>query len=391
VLPQSSWRFLKHLSLADNALTTISAEALVPLANTLHSLDLSSNLLSQVPNSVASLTALRALNLSNCMIDSLVSLTRNPLPAITALNLRGNRLQSIAGVEKLYPLERMDLRENKLIEPIELAQLTAIPDLREIWVSGNPFTKTHSDYRITIFNLFRKTPGYTEDIFIDSTRPSYNERRQLVERIELSGKTVQSLVQQKTNVRFVPEEIPPSDHISHSDSRTDSPPTKSAYVPEEMPPAPTPISDIGGHPHGPSTNSAYESRTDGTSMPTFGVSGRNTETTDTEYSRGNSTSAESQLSADKQHGKNPGLYTAETVYSKSATSALPISRDKEYITKLAAELFYTVKSYHSDRKTLRRISEILPDLLRAFALKLGHKAQIQMQRDVSYFVHKYRE
>jgi hypothetical protein len=182
ILPSSKWRFLKHLSLADNGLTSVSAAGLAPLANTLHSLDLSSNLFSQIPDCLASLTALRALNLSNCMIDSLHSLTRNPLPAITALNLRSNRLISIAGVERLYPLERLDLRDNKMTDPTELARLTGIPDIREIWVSGNPFTKTHSNYRITIFNLFRNTPGYTEDILIDTYGPSYSERRQLVER-----------------------------------------------------------------------------------------------------------------------------------------------------------------------------------------------------------------
>jgi hypothetical protein len=183
VVPSTKWRFLKHLSLADNSLTSISADSLAPLANTLHSLDLSANLFSQIPDCLASLTALRALNLSNCMIDSLHSLTRNPLPAITALNLRSNRLVSIAGIERLYPLERLDLRDNRLTDPTELARLTGIPELREVWVAGNPFTKTHSNYRVTIFNLFRKTPGYTEDIIIDASGPGYNERRQLIERV----------------------------------------------------------------------------------------------------------------------------------------------------------------------------------------------------------------
>ncbi|KAL0931762.1 leucine rich repeat domain-containing protein [Colletotrichum truncatum] len=182
ILPASKWRFLKHLGLADNSMTAIPAASLAPLANTLHSLDLSSNLFTQIPDSLATLTALRALNLSHCMIDGLHSLTRNPLPAITALNLRANRLQSIAGIEKLYPLERLDLRDNRLSDPLELARLTGIPDIREIWVEGNPFTRTHKDYRITIFNLFRKTPGYTEDIVIDNSGPTYSERRYLVER-----------------------------------------------------------------------------------------------------------------------------------------------------------------------------------------------------------------
>ncbi|KAG9257312.1 uncharacterized protein F5Z01DRAFT_671748 [Emericellopsis atlantica] len=182
ILPATKWRFLRHLSLADNAMTSILPTSLAPLSNTLYSLDISSNLFTQIPDSLATLTALRALNLSHCMIDSLQSLTRNPLPAITALNLRGNRLSSLAGVEKLYPLERLDLRDNHLTDPSEIARLTGIPDIREIWVEGNPFTRTHKDYRIAILNLFRKTPGYTDDIIIDGAGPGSNERRYLVER-----------------------------------------------------------------------------------------------------------------------------------------------------------------------------------------------------------------
>lgn len=183
ILPASKWRFLRHLSLADNSLTSMTASCLAPLANTLHSLDLSSNLFAELPDCLASLTALRALNLSNCMIESLHSLARNPLPAITALNLRSNRLASIAGVERLFPLERLDLRDNKIQDPTELARLTGIPEIREIWVACNPFTKSHGTYRITIFNLFRGTPGYCEDITLDALGPSYGERRQLRDRV----------------------------------------------------------------------------------------------------------------------------------------------------------------------------------------------------------------
>ncbi|PKS10256.1 hypothetical protein jhhlp_002006 [Lomentospora prolificans] len=185
ILPASKWRFLRHLSLADNSLTSIAATSLSPLSNTLHSFDLSSNLFTQIPDSLATLTALRSLNLSHCMIDSLHSLIRNPLPAITALNLRANRLHSIAGIEKLYPLERLDLRENRLTDPTEIARLTGIPDIREIWVDGNPFTRTHRNYRVIIFNLFRQTPGYTEDIVIDGMGPTYSEKRLLVDRVPL--------------------------------------------------------------------------------------------------------------------------------------------------------------------------------------------------------------
>ncbi|OKL59446.1 hypothetical protein UA08_05305 [Talaromyces atroroseus] len=183
VLPPTKWRFLRHLGLADNSLTSLPSDCFMPVANTLHSLDLSSNLFAEIPDSLPSLVALHALNLSNCMINSLRSIAKNPLPAITALNLRGNRLSSLAGIDRLLSLERVDLRDNNLTDPTEIARLTGLPEIREIWVSGNPFTKTHSGYRVTIFNLFRSTPGYSEDIVIDSSGPGFSERKQLVERV----------------------------------------------------------------------------------------------------------------------------------------------------------------------------------------------------------------
>lgn len=182
-LPLTKWRFLRHLSLADNSLTTITQSSLSPLANTLHSLDLSSNLFVQTPDNLATLTALRALNLSYCMIESLHSLSRNPLPAITALNLRANRLASIAGIERLLSLERLDLRDNRIKDPTEVARLTGIPFLRELWITGNPLIKSHSNYRVTIFNVFRTTPGLVEDIILDGSGPGYSERRQLKDRV----------------------------------------------------------------------------------------------------------------------------------------------------------------------------------------------------------------
>ncbi len=183
MLPASKWRFLRHLSLADNSLTSMTSSSLAPLSNNLLSLDLSSNLIVEIPEALSILTSLRALNLSNCMIESLHSLSRNPLPAITALNLRANRLVSIAGVERLLSLERLDLRDNRLQDPTELARLTGIPDIHEIWVLRNPFVKSHSNYRVQIFNLFRNTPGYSEDIMIDASAPGYGERRHLRDRV----------------------------------------------------------------------------------------------------------------------------------------------------------------------------------------------------------------
>ena len=182
-LPSSKWRFLRHLSLAENGMHDLSVSSLAPVAATLQSLDLSSNLFTEVPDALASLTHLRALNLSDCMIDSLNSLVQSPLPAITTLNLRSNRLKTLSGIEKLYSMERIDVRDNWIRDPTELARLTSLPNIVDIYVAKNPFTRTHSNYRITIFNLFRMTPGYSQDVTIDSQGPTSYEKKQLVDRV----------------------------------------------------------------------------------------------------------------------------------------------------------------------------------------------------------------
>ncbi|KAK3719551.1 hypothetical protein LTR37_004409 [Vermiconidia calcicola] len=182
ILPPSKWRLLRHLSLAENALTSLTMASLAPVVGTLQSLDLSGNLFTEVPDALASLTHLRALNLSNCMIGSLQTLSRNPLPAITTLNLRSNRLQNLAGIERLLSLERVDVRDNRLRDPMELARLAALPDIVDLYVMKNPFTKTHADYRVTIFNAFRSTPGHLHDVTIDTLGPLYTEKKHMVDR-----------------------------------------------------------------------------------------------------------------------------------------------------------------------------------------------------------------
>ncbi|KAJ5921735.1 hypothetical protein N7454_009209 [Penicillium verhagenii] len=238
VLPASKWRFLRHLGLPENSLTCISAESLAPVATTLNSLDLSSNLLTEIPDSLSSLMSLRALNLSHCMIESMHSLSRNPLPAITALNLRGNRLRSLAGIERLLSLERLDLRDNNLMDPTEMARLTSLPEIREIWVSGNPFVKTHSNYRVVIMNLFRRTPGYAEDIIIDGRGPGYTERKQLVDRVaepeaapvvRSSAADEVAVVQKPTAATIQGKALPKTPN-----NETESPPPEKAVAQQEM-------------------------------------------------------------------------------------------------------------------------------------------------------------
>ncbi|RYP32296.1 hypothetical protein DL767_005271 [Monosporascus sp. MG133] len=77
-----------------------------------------------------------------------------------------------------------------------------------------------------------------------------------------------------------------------------------------------------------------------------------------------------------------------TIYSDA--SSLPALAEEGYISELADDLFKRICSGQSDGQIIERISEILPELLKAFALKVGHNALSQMHRDVMFFVHKHR-
>lgn len=83
------------------------------------------------------------------------------------------------------------------------------------------------------------------------------------------------------------------------------------------------------------------------------------------------------------------LEDTRTIYSDA--SSLPGLRDDNYISEFADNLVSKLRYEKLDGQTIQRISGILTELLKAFALKVGHNAPSQMHRDVMFFVHKYRK
>ncbi|KAJ5976772.1 hypothetical protein N7501_000114 [Penicillium viridicatum] len=345
VLPPLKWRLLRHLGFPENSLTSISASSLTPVANTLNSLDLSSNLLTEIPDSLASLMALRALNLSHCMIESLHSLARSPLPAITALNLRGNRLRSLAGIERLISLERVDLRDNDLMDPMEMVRLTSLPKIREIWVSGNPFVKTHSGYRVVIMNLFRQTPGYSEDIIVDGRGPGYTERKQLVEQVM---------------------------NLSH--------------------PTPGYADDIIVDDHGP----GYTEHKQLVEQDFYATIGSRSQSVSSRvFSAGQDPTLDSQTpftaptAPTASKSSELEIDDLRTIYSDTLT--MDGSIKEVYVNELARELLKAVSTFRLDSASTKRVADAMPGCLKAFSVRLGCiNSSQQAQRDVTVFIHKYR-
>jgi len=177
-LPSWKWGFLKHLCLADNSLTVFPTAPLPYLTSVTH-LDLSSNLLVSIPPGLSALYNLVSLNLSDNMIDSVLGIYQR-LGSITSINLSKNRLESICGLERLTALERVDIRYNILDESAEVGRLAVLPNIKEVWVEGNPLTEIEEGHRIRCFDYFWKE-GKT--ITLDGSQPGFYEKRYLTEPI----------------------------------------------------------------------------------------------------------------------------------------------------------------------------------------------------------------
>ncbi|KIM26944.1 hypothetical protein M408DRAFT_330311 [Serendipita vermifera MAFF 305830] len=169
------WAFLKHLCLADNALTFFPSNIIPHLLSVTY-LDLSSNLLVSVPSGLNQMYNLVTLNLSDNMIESVLGIY-TMLGQILTLNISRNRIDSLCGLERLVALEKVDVRKNEVWDIGEVGRLATLPNLQGVWIEGNPFTETHPDYRIVCFNQFLKE-GKT--VTLDGQQASFMERRSLI-------------------------------------------------------------------------------------------------------------------------------------------------------------------------------------------------------------------
>jgi hypothetical protein len=80
---------------------------------------------------------------------------------------------------------------------------------------------------------------------------------------------------------------------------------------------------------------------------------------------------------------------ARTIYSEALS--LLGSASGGYITEFANDLYNKVHSDEANQETKQKVIDILPDLLRNFALKLGHEKQDKKYLEVMFFIHKFRK
>lgn len=179
-LPDNKWFYLKQLTVTESSITHIQPMVFKPLAN-LVKLNLSNNLLEEIPLGLDQLCSMKYLNFSDNYITSLKNLPVNMKHLVT-INFNNNKLENLEGLENLCLVEKIDLRRNKLSDMsllIPLVQQVSAQNskLNNIFISSNFLPKT---YRIELFNLFNGAKPKNL-IKIDDSRPGYFESAMLLD------------------------------------------------------------------------------------------------------------------------------------------------------------------------------------------------------------------
>lgn len=84
-------------------------------------------------------------------------------------------------------------------------------------------------------------------------------------------------------------------------------------------------------------------------------------------------------------------YSEDTESIYTARSGISPSDKESYISELVNDLFRKVQ-YDQDAQNLpERIHGILPQLLKAFAMRFGQFGSTQIHRDIMVFIRRHRE
>ncbi|XP_049772854.1 protein artichoke [Schistocerca cancellata] len=132
-------RLLRHCDLSRNHIAAVDEDALADTRD-LETLDMSHNVLEELPEAVARLPSLRALDASHNRLVALPAqgLTAAGLPALTELSLARNRLTLLrtGAFSGLPRLSLLDL-ENNWLESVETGALSDLPQLRAVRLAHN--------------------------------------------------------------------------------------------------------------------------------------------------------------------------------------------------------------------------------------------------------------
>lgn len=186
-LPESKWFYLRQLSVSEGSITTAPLYVFKPLVN-LVKLNLSNNLLEDIPEGLEHLIHVKYVNLADNYITSTRKFPHN-LKHLSSLNLSNNKLKSLEGIDKIQVIEKLDIRKNNLdsleaLSPIVIQAMRKESKLNNVMLSGNPLPK---NFRVDLFNLFNGSKPKSK-IKIDDSRPGYFEGAMLLDNEEAAKK-----------------------------------------------------------------------------------------------------------------------------------------------------------------------------------------------------------
>lgn len=248
--PSARFPSLQYLSLPNTSLFTFPLPEDYTPASLTH-LDLSANVLNALPATLAQLPQLQSLNIRTNLLTSVRNAVKL-VPRVRALNLRDNKIDCLAGLDALRDLQRVDIRHNSIHDVDELSRLAQLPDLREVWAQGNPFTAQDDDsqWRVRVFEAFVSEQG--EDVLarlsVDGYLATWAERRAVMSGVKHRGRAARQRQEarpaRKTSVEGA--QTPSSSRTSH-DHSTQQP----TATPSSRPRRKQRIVDLGESSDGP--------------------------------------------------------------------------------------------------------------------------------------------
>jgi len=133
------------LDLSDNELEGLDRS--VRLAPSLETLTLNNNLIAKIDN-LTGLPRLRRLSLSQNKI-SLDQDLNTVMGQVTHMDLSHNKIDSLSPFKKLYSLQELDVKHNKIKELEDVADVCSLPCLENLDLSENKINQ-QVDYRLKI-------------------------------------------------------------------------------------------------------------------------------------------------------------------------------------------------------------------------------------------------
>lgn len=191
---------LKALWLEGNGLFKI--EGLDTLKD-LRTLYLHENIIEKIEN-LENQSELDNINLSKNFIKMIENLSH--MKKLTSLNLANNQISTYEGVTHILEipsLQTVDLQHNKIEDPNVVDIFAQLPDLRVLYLMGNPAVKHIRNYRKTVISRCKQLK-YLDD------RPVFDDERRRTDAwaavVEAGGTAEEALEAERAELRKIRQE-----------------------------------------------------------------------------------------------------------------------------------------------------------------------------------------